>query len=127
MFGIPIGWALLRKLWPFIAIAALLAVIAFQWQLVKNANLENAAAKVALSQAVAVNERNADVIRRFDAERDEARKVAEAAIAAEKVRTAELNAIKKELRNAPGASDPASPYFDALFDRLRLPNAKVGH
>lgn len=119
MFGIPIGWALLRKLWPFIAIAALCGVIFVQYQWVKNARLEKAAAEVALNQALAVNERNKETLARFDAEREAARKTAEAAIAAAQARAAEVGKLKEELRNAPGADAPAGDYLDTLSDRLR--------
>ena len=127
MFGVSIGWALLRKLWPFIAIAALAGVIWVQHKDVKLANLRAATANAALEQAVAVNDRNREVIRRFDADREEERKLTAAAIAAEHARTAELNEIKKELRNAPGANDTVAPYFDAVGDRLRGSHPEVSH
>lgn len=119
MFGVSIGWALLRKLWPFIAIAALCGVIFVQYQWVKNARLEKAAAEVALSAAVAVNERNEAEMARLEAERARAQAVADEAIAAAKARVAETNKLKEELRHAPGANDPAGDYFDALSRQLR--------
>lgn len=119
MFAVPIGWALLKKLWPFVAIAALCGVIFVQYQWVKNARLEKAAAEVALSAAVAVNERNEAEMLRLEQEREAARLAAEEAIAAAKVLAAKTSKIKEDMRNAPGADAPAGEFFDALGDRLR--------
>lgn len=118
---------LLLKFWYVPVIAALAFGLWVQHKDVKFERMRAATATAALEQAVAVNERNRAVIRQFDADREAERRLTAEAIAAEQARTAELNEIKKELRNAPGANDTVAPYFDAVGDRLRGSHPEVSH
>lgn len=124
--GITFG-RLLLKFWYVPVLAAMAFGLWVQHKDVKLARMERDTATAALEQAQEVNKRNKAVIRQMDMDKEAERKITEQAIAAEQARTAELNAIKEELRNAPGATDPADPYFDALGDRLRGLNPKISH
>lgn len=122
-----IGWTLLRKFWYVPVIAALAFGLWVQHKDVKFERAQRAAAEVALKQAEEVNERNAQFIKRQNEDIELARKATERAIADAKTREAQTNAAKEEMRNAPGAADTVSPYFDALGDKLRSLNAAPSH
>jgi uncharacterized protein HemX len=74
---------------------------------------------VQLEKAVDVNKQNNKAIAQLENAAKEAQANTEKEIAASQQREAASNEVIKDMRNVPGANDPAGPYWDAYSERLR--------
>lgn len=104
---------------PWILAAAAIAAVYIVWGWKEEAQAKQALAEQHLQIALDVNADNLKANEERERWLAEERRVTAAAIAAANKRATRTTSIKKELRNAPGATDLAGPYFDDLGDRLR--------
>lgn len=117
------AWTLVKKLAPYVFVLLLFVVIAGLWLYAGRLEAEVDLAKRDLDLAVGINQENAVSMQRIQADAEANRQAVLLLVDQRKNLLAEGDAIKRELRNAPGASDLAGPYFDDLADRLRARKA----
>ena len=83
------------------------------------ATLKQHVAEEGLKKAETVNRQNAYAMKRLQAEADDERRETAKALDLAKARAARAEQLLKEMDNAPGANDPAGPYWDEYSRRLR--------
>jgi hypothetical protein len=123
--GLTLG-RLLLKFWYVPVIAAMLLGLWVQHKDVKLARFQAEQAGVALKQAEAVNKSNTKALRDMQIDQQIDRIATERAIAVAQARHTKNEQAKQELKNAPGANDPAPVYFDAVGDKLRVLQSPSG-
>ena len=122
-----IGLFLLRNWKVVLPVLAALALAGYiLWLRADNADLklERQELQMQLSQAQEVNRRNAETMRRMDANLVTERAATSAVQARVNKLQADINSAEQELLNVPGAHDPVDPFFDALGDSLRAIDAR---
>lgn len=115
------------KFWYVPVIAGLALYAWVQYKDVKLAHYERDQAVLELARAVGVNERNGEFIKRQEKAIEDEHKATAQAIADAAAVADETTKAKMELKNAPGANDPAPAYFDVLGDKLRQLGTKGSH
>jgi flagellar biosynthesis/type III secretory pathway M-ring protein FliF/YscJ len=123
-WGSVVAWVL--KHWYLPVIGVMVAIIGWKMLELKAARATAELATARYEEAQRINEQNTRKMSEIRRRAAEDRAATAKELEQTKVRSVKVDAVKKEMRDAPGSTDPAGPFLDQLGERLRAldaPNA----